>query len=163
MQVNKVQILSNGSISVGYQEYLGQDEETQKSRWDKISGRTIQAKAVERFYDILAELKPHAVELLEIIPAKMVNRVRVRGFTFTYTKEHKMGGEMIVDISLSKSEPPLHLVTPHKVVESYNDDKKDEDLKRFNEECGKLIAELHDETVNYINGKRLNIEMDLKE
>jgi hypothetical protein len=150
MRILKAKITSEERINIEYQ-----------NNGDEFS-LTSKQEAAPSFYEALNNLKSHVVEMCEL-PDEYLDRIIVRGVTFSYGGDAEvMGATIIAQMKLSHSNVNLNLNTPHKAEDSYSESPADP-KQLLTDDC---IHDLHDfqaEAEEYINGKRKQLNLYDKE
>jgi hypothetical protein len=127
--------------------------------WDDFSLTCHQAPA-PGFVKAIDDLRPHVVEICEL-PKDYVSGLTVTGVTYTYAGDADiMAATIIAKKTLNSSNSPLLLNTPHKPSDA---DEKGAGSPVLSSACVKILKKLQKEAIEYINGKRAQLEMQLDE
>ncbi|MCG8400025.1 MAG: hypothetical protein MJA84_00340 [Firmicutes bacterium] len=145
MRIKKVKITAAGKIMIVY-------EKRSQGAWDEYSLSCSEAARPE-FYAALGTLAPHVVEMCEL-PKNYVEKIKVRGVSFSYGGEKEvMGATISASMELRDSYPDLNLNTPHKASEMYSDSPPDE-KQLLTDRCTDDLEYVQDECQVYIRGDR---------
>jgi hypothetical protein len=156
MDIEKITIHKDSSITVDFSK-ISEAPEGDDPIYEKVkfkSNRTAQ----HTFYEAFSELRPHAIDMLEIEETE-VNRVVVKGASFKRTKEGIMGVVMLVERAMNHAETPLRIDTPHYISESYSEDGDEENI--LSPDCVIVLHKLKNEAAKYAGGYADQTEMDL--
>ena len=157
MDIQKIVIHKDSAITIEFNKIVAAPE-GDDPLYERVTFKS-NRDAQQAFYTALADLKPHALEMLEIDGQEM-NRVTVKGATFKRTKEGIMGVVLLTERAMSHSLTPLRIDTPHYIAESYSGEGEEENI--LHEKCVAILTKLKKEAVAYVNGAADQIEADLK-
>lgn len=147
MRIKKVKVTSENRINIEY--------ESGDANRDEFSLICKQAP-MQSFYDSLDKLNIHVIEMCEL-PEDYLDRIIVRGVTFSYGGEKEvMGATIIARMRLNQSNVDLNLNTPYKASESYSESPADE-AQMLSYECVTDLNFVIIEAMKYVNGERAQI------
>ena len=113
------------------------------------------------FMIAMKNLNKHVPVICELpLPADMLDRINVTSVTFTWTNDI-MGATITSTWILKNNKSPLNINTPHKTEESVADGL--DDNYSLPQDCIEDLNTLIDESRNFINGVRSQIELDLND
>jgi len=156
MDIEKIIIHKDDSITIHFNR-IRAEPDGEDPIWEKYKFKSNRPAHAE-FYKSLADLKPHAIEMLEINDGEIA-RVSVKGATFKRTKEGIMGVVMSIERTMNHTETPLKLETPHYIAESYSEDGDEQNI--LADDCVIVLKKLKAESVKYVEGFSDQIEADL--
>lgn len=146
MRIRKVKFTKEGKIAITY------EQQTKTRFWDEYF-MSCSEPARPEFYTAMENLREHVVDMCEL-PENYLNRIKVKGVTFSYGGEAGvMGATITAQMDLYNSNCPLNLNTPHKASDSYNDQPADE-TQLLSSDCIKALLLLCEEAEAYIKGDR---------
>lgn len=146
MRIKKAKITSDNKIAIVY------EQRSKTGAWDEYSF-TCSEDARPEFYAALKALAPHVVDMCEL-PETYLDRINVRGVSFSYGGEKEvMGATISGQMKLNYSNCNLNLNTPHKASESYSDTPADE-MQLLSGDCIDALGALCEEVELYIGGER---------
>ena len=146
-RIKKVKLTKDEKIHIVF-------EKRAKNRegWDEYS-ITCSDQPRPEFYIGIQGLAIHVAEMCEL-PEDYVDRIQVRGVSFSYGGEKEvMGATITAQMELHNSNCPLNLNTPHKASESYSDTPADP-VQLLTDECVDALFVLCNECDLYIGGER---------
>ena len=146
MRIKKAKITSDKKVAITY------EKRSKYGFWDEYSFACSEDARPE-FYGSLKALAPHVVEMCEL-PESYIDRIEVRGVSFSYGGEKEvMGATISAQMILHDSNCNLNLNTPHKASDSYSDAPADE-KQLLSDKCIDALNTLCEEVELYINGER---------
>lgn len=145
-RIKKVKITTDKKITMVY------EQQSRTGYWDEYSF-TCSEEARPDFYESMKQLAPDVVDMCEF-PEDYIDRIEVRGVSFSYGGENEvMGATISAQMKLNKSNCNLNLNTPHKASDSYSEAPAD-DKQLLSEECISSLNVLQTECRKYIEGER---------
>jgi hypothetical protein len=157
MDIQKIVIHKDSAITIEFSKIVAAPE-GDDPLYERVTFKS-NRDAQQEFYNALAELRPHAIDMLEIDESE-ITRVQVKGATFKRTKEGIMGVAILCERAMNHSLTPLRIETPHYIAESYSEDGSEENI--LAEDCVAILTKLKKEAVEYVNGATDQIAMDIK-
>jgi hypothetical protein len=146
IRMKKIKLTSDKKISMAY------EKQNKAKGWDEYSF-TCSEEARPEFYTTVKSLAPHVLDLCEL-PDSYMDRIEVRGVSFSYGGEEEvMGATISAQMKLNYSNCSLNLNTPHKASASYSGGEVD-DMQVLSDKCIKALDVLTDECQLYIDGDR---------
>ena len=146
MRIRKVKFTKEGKIAITY------EQQTKTRFWDEYF-MSCSEPARPEFYTAMENLREHVIDMCEL-PENYLNRIKVKGVTFSYGGEAGvMGATITAQMDLYNSNCPLNLNTPHKASDSYNDQPADE-AQLLSDDCVEALKALCEEAEAYIKGDR---------
>ena len=156
--ITKVKFGKENKIHI---EYKVERQVNGKTDYDEFTLNCVDKPRPE-FEVVFINLRKHVLEICEL-PADVsdVEKVIVKGVSFSYSEsesgESVMGATITASRSLSKSNAPLIINTPHKFDVAHND--KQPITLLLTPECADLLYELIEEAEKYIDGERSQLNM----
>ena len=145
MRIKKVKITKYNQVSMVYEDGPG--------NFDEYS-LTCREKARPEFYETMEALAEHVIDMCEL-PENYLNRIKVRGVSFSYGGETEVMGAVIsASMELKESYQALNLTTPHKASEMYNPTTPDDEMQLLTGDCIEALEALQKECMAYIKGDR---------
>jgi hypothetical protein len=145
MRIKKVKITKYGQVSMSYEQGAHNQDEY---------SFTCSEKARPEFYKTLEDLREHVLDMCEL-PANYLDRITVRGVSYSYGGEAEvMGATISASMRLDNSYQALNINTPHKASAMYNPDTPDDEMQLLSEDCIEVLSELQYECEKYIKGDR---------
>ena len=145
MRIKKVKITKYNQVSMVYEDGPG--------NFDEYS-LTCREKARPEFYETMEALAEHVVDMCEL-PENYLNRIKVRGVSFSYGGETEVMGAVIsASMELKESYQALNLTTPHKASAMYNPTTPDDEMQLLTGDCIEALEALQEECMAYIEGDR---------
>jgi hypothetical protein len=114
----------------------------------------------EAFDEVLLDLKPHFIKICEL-PETDKSKIRLTGINITRSGENQVIGVVFQGERDLVGSGHLTLTTPKKHIEKPKSDT--EDCHILNPQCGKLVLKFIDECQAYVNGERLQIEIETEQ
>lgn len=115
---------------------------------------TCRDQAKPEFYEALAAMAEHVIDMCEL-PLGYLDRIKVRGVSFSYGGENDtMGATISATMELEQSYQDLNLVTPHKASAMYCPDTPDDEKQLLAGDCIDALKALLFECERYIQGER---------
>ena len=151
IRMKKIKVTSDNKIMMMYEKQV-------RENWDEYSF-TSSEKAKPSFYEAITKLTPHVIELCEL-PDGYLERVTVRGVSFSYGADEVMGATISAAMRLDHSNCDLNLNTPHKPSAPYNPDQEEAfDDQCLTDECIACLDNLCYEAQSYIDGDRAQMNL----
>lgn len=146
MRIKKIKITAENKINIVYEKRV-------HTGWDEYSFTCSDAPRPELLVALKA-LSPHVIEMCEL-PKEYLDRIDVRGVSFSYAGDNEvMGATIIAQMELKKSYTKLNLNTPHKASEPYSENAPEDEMQLLSNECIDALGQLCDEVELYIKGDR---------
>lgn len=147
LRIKKVKITKESKISMVY------EKRTKNGSWDEYSFTCSEAARPE-FYTAVSNLAKHVIEMCEL-PESYLNRITVRGVSFSYSGEAEvMGATISAQMKLEHSYPDLNINTPHKASAPYSEYSEPDEMQLLSDDCIMDLEELQHECKLYIKGDR---------
>ncbi len=145
MRITKVRITKLGRISMSYEQGTNHQDEY---------SFTCSEEAKPSFYEAMEVLAEHVIDMCEL-PEEYVERITIRGVSFSYGGEAEIMGAVIsASMKLENSYQELNLTTPHKASAMYSPGTPDDDMQLLTGECIDALETLQAECEAYIKGDR---------
>lgn len=145
-RIKKVKVTKANKVEIEY------ERSAKSGGWDQYS-LSCSDEAKPSFYACFETLKSHVMAMCEL-PESYVDKITVRGVTFSYGGEAEiMGATLVASMELEESNCPLNLVTPHKASGSYSESPADPKAL-LDYDCIEVLETLQAECEAYINGDR---------
>lgn len=145
MRIRKVKITKYDQISIVFED--GPDNRDEYSL-------TCRDKARPEFYEALDALREHVIEMCEL-PEEYLDRITVKGVTFSYGGEFEtMGATISASMELENSYQDLNINTPHKASAMYCPTTPDDPNQLLSGDCIEALEALQYECEAYIKGDR---------
>lgn len=155
MRIKKVKAKSDGKIFIVY-EVLNSSEKYDENQM------TCSDRAQPEFYKSLSNLKGQVIDLCEL-PKEWKADIEPTGVTFTYSESgESMSATIIAKRTLTKSNSPQNIVTPHK-AQAKEGDGEEAAVVGLPDKCIKLLEKVIEQAKLYIDGKREQASLDLKD
>jgi hypothetical protein len=150
MRIKKVKV-KDGKMYIEYQMKV-------KKQWDDFTLHCMD-KARPEYDKALDGLKKHVVEMCEL-PKDYINRITVKGVSFSYGGDKEvMGAVITATMVLKNTNCPLNINTPHKASDLYGDEGDESQL--LTGFCVRALEAVQAEAVAYIKGDRAQLELPL--
>ena len=147
MRIKKAKVTNERKVLINY------EKQSKNGLWDEYS-MTCSEQARPGFYGALDTLKIHVIEMCEL-PEDYLDRIKVKGVSFSYSGERDvMGATISAQMELKDSYPDLNINTPHKASEMYNEGNEPDDKQLLSDDCLDALEHLQAECEAYINGER---------
>ena len=148
MRIKKVKVTKENKIMMVY------EVRNQKGIFTDEYSFTCSEEARPEFYAALKDLAQDVLDMCEL-PADYIDRIRVRGVSFSYGGENDtLGATISASMELKNSYPDLNINTPHKAAEMYCPDTPEDEKQLLNEDCVERLETLIEECKTYIKGDR---------
>lgn len=148
MRIKKVKVTKENKIMMVY------EVRNQKGIFTDEYSFTCSEEARPEFYTAMENLREHVIDMCEL-PADYIDRIRVRGVSFSYGGGNDtMGATISAAMSLENSYSALNLLTPHKASEMYNPNTPDDEKQLLTGDCIDALLALQAECIRYIEGER---------
>jgi len=156
MEIEKIQIHTDDSITIVYSEILG--TEGDKEVYTKTRLKT-NRQLTQDVYNALANLKPAAIDMLELQESEIV-RIKVKGIKFKHTKEKILGVVMSIERSMNNTDTPQKVDTPHYIAESYSGEGEEKNI--LNSDQIGAITLVKQKVAEFLKGAvdQMNLELD---
>jgi hypothetical protein len=146
VRIKKAKLSPMNKVTIMY------EQKSTTGAWDDYSFTCSEKPRLE-FNQALEALAPHVVEMCEL-PDSYLNRIEVRGVSFSYGGDKEvMGATISASMKLDKSNQNLNLNTPHKASDSYNEYPADP-KQLLSDGCVDALDEFISEVSAYIRGER---------
>lgn len=144
--------MSDDSIKIEYEEL------NRNGGWDEYSMKSAEEPAPS-FEHALDDLAPHVEQMCELTTNDhQVHPYTVRGVSFSYGGDHDvMGATITAERTLTNSNSPLILNTPHKIAEPYAEGS--DETQVMTNDCLIDLERLQNEAEDYLEGKRAQMDM----
>lgn len=155
-RIKKIKLDNSGrspKILIRYERPLPSDPDD----YDEFALRSSD-KPRDQFYVALAALIPYVLEICEVANTWDEDTVKVTGVSFSY-KDDVFGAVVTAQKKLKLANSPLIINTPSRTNAPYSENG-DEDLC-FDNKTAKLLENLQDEALRYINGDRKQSQLSL--
>jgi len=151
IRITKAKVTKEKKISMEFQKL------TKNLGWDEYSF-TCSEDARPEFHAAMNSLAIHVIEMCEL-PDEYLNRINVRGVSFSYGGDKEvMGATITAQMKLENSNSDLNLNTPHKASDSYSDGPADE-KQLLSDDCIRYLLKLQKECELYIDGERAQVSI----
>lgn len=145
-RIKKAKVTTEGKIALVF------DQKAKEGGWDEYSMTCSELPRPE-FHTAMQALAVHVVEMCEL-PEEYLERIKVRGVSFSYGGEAEvMGATISAEMLLNMSTVNLNLNTPHKASDFYSENGGDE-RQLLSGDCVDALLALQRECEEYIKGNR---------
>lgn len=149
-RLKKIKFTNEGKVTVAYEIQVN-------GAWDEFAMTSSEAPDIS-FTKALKDLACHVVEMCEL-PESHLERINVKGVSFSYGGEKQvMGATIVAVMRLRKSNVDLNLNTPHKAAGSYSDGEADP-KQLFSEKCVKALESVEREAFGFVDGVRAQADL----
>ena len=151
MRIKKAKVTKENKVLMVYEQH------SKTGGWDEYSF-TCSEEARPDFYKAMDILKADVIEMCEL-PESYLERIRVRGVSFSYGGENDvMGATISAAMELKDSYPNLNINTPHKASQMYSE-VPDDDKQLLSSDCIQRLEDLQTECRAYIKGERAQTKL----